>query len=320
MIPYAFYTVAIVGFIVVPAACYALCRWLLPHRWGHRVGLAGALLLLLTMAYGWFWGSRQLVVRHETLAFSDLPDAFDGYRIVHFSDAHVGTLTGCRQAFLAQVVNTILAQQADMIVFTGDLQNIEPSELPQHRRQLSRLHAPDGVYAVLGNHDYDVYQHGSKAEKRANCLQTQQFERSVGWQLLMNEHRVVHRRGDSLVVAGMENWGDCERMPHRGDARKALSGLGRSPFVVMLEHDPTAWRKKILPACGAQLTLSGHTHGGQLRIGAWSPVAMRYREWAGCYREDQRTLLVSTGVGGLVPFRLNDPGEIIVITLKKKQQ
>lgn len=320
MIPYPFYTVPIIIFVIIPIVYYGLCRWLMPRHLGHRMGIGGGLLMVAIALYGWFIGSRQLVVRHETLYFSDLPEAFDGYRIVQFSDAHVGTLTGHRQPFLQQVIDSMLAQHPDMIVFTGDLQNIEPQELNQHAPQLHRLKATDGVYSVLGNHDYDVYQHGSESEKRANCMRTKQFERHVGWQLLCNEHRVIRRLGDSLIVAGMENWGDRERMPRRGDARKTLHGLAKGCFVVMLEHDPTAWRNKILPESWAQLTLSGHTHGGQLRIGNWSPAALHYREWGGLYHQGDRMLHVSTGVGGLIPLRLNDPGEIVVITLKKKKQ
>ena len=208
-------------------------------------------------------------------------------------------------------------QRADMIVFTGDLQNIESHELPEHLAQLSRLKAPDGVYSVLGNHDYAVYQKADSATKAANCRLTCEYERRAGWQLLLNEHRTIRRGSDSLIVAGMENWGVSKRMPHRGDVGKTLAGLQRSAFVVMLEHDPSAWRARILPESWAQLTLSGHTHGGQLRLFGWSPVSFTYDEWGGLYHEGRRHLFVSTGLGGLIPFRLGISGEIVVITLKK---
>ena len=252
-----------------------------------------------------------------TIVCSDLPQSFDGYRIVQFSDAHVGTMTGWRKAMLQRAVDSIMHQRADMIVFTGDLQNIEPHELPEHLAQLSRLKAPDGVYSVLGNHDYAVYQRADSATKAANCRLTCEYERRAGWQLLLNEHRTIRRGSDSLIVAGMENWGIAKRMPHRGDVGKTLAGLQRSAFVVMLEHDPSAWRARILPESWAQLTLSGHTHGGQLRLFGWSPVSFTYDEWGGLYHEGRRHLFVSTGLGGLIPFRLGISGEIVVITLKK---
>ena len=256
----------LIGFVIAPLLCYGVCRWLLPRRWRCKIGVVGAAVIILLTAYGWTFGSQQLTVRPVTIVCSDLPQAFDGYRIVQFSDAHVGTMTGWRKAMLQRAVDSIMNQRADMIVFTGDLQNIEPHELPEHLAQLSRLKAPDGVYSVLGNHDYAVYQKADSATKAANCRLTCEYERRAGWQLLLNEHRTIRRGSDSLIVAGMENWGVAKRMPHRGDVGKTLAGLQRSAFVVMLEHDPSAWRARILPESWVQLTLSGHTHGGQLRL------------------------------------------------------
>lgn len=307
----------LIGFVIAPLLCYGVCRWLLPRRWRCKIGVVGAAVIILLTAYGWTFGSQQLTVRPVTIVCSDLPQSFDGYRIVQFSDAHVGMMTGWRKAMLQRAVDSIMNQRADMIVFTGDLQNIEPHELPEHLAQLSRLKAPDGVYSVLGNHDYAVYQKADSATKAANCRLTCEYERRAGWQLLMNEHRTIRRGSDSLIVAGMENWGVAKRMPHRGDVGKTLAGLQRSAFVVMLEHAPSAWRARILPESWAQLTLSGHTHGGQLRLFGWSPVSFTYDEWGGLYHEGRRHLFVSTGLGGLIPFRLGISGEIVVITLKK---
>lgn len=307
----------LIGFVIAPLLCYGVCRWLLPRRWRCKIGVVGAAVIILLTAYGWTFGSQQLTVRPVTIVCSDLPQAFDGYRIVQFSDAHVGMMTGWRKAMLQRAVDSIMNQRADMIVFTGDLQNIEPHELPEHLAQLSRLKAPDGVYSVLGNHDYAVYQKADSATKAANCRLTCEYERRAGWQLLLNEHRTIRRGSDSLIVAGMENWGVAKRMPHRGDVGKTLAGLQRSAFVVMLEHDPSAWCARILPESWAQLTLSGHTHGGQLRLFGWSPVSFTYDEWGGLYHEGRRHLFVSTGLGGLIPFRLGISGEIVVITLKK---
>mgnify|MGYP003527641682 FL=1 len=226
----------LIGFVIAPLLCYGVCRWLLPRRWRCKIGVAGAAVIILLTAYGWTFGSQQLTVRPVTIVCSDLPQAFDGYRIVQFSDAHVGTMTGWRKAMLQRAVDSIMNQRADMIVFTGDLQNIEPHELPEHLAQLSRLKAPDGVYSVLGNHDYAVYQKADSATKAANCRLTCEYERRAGWQLLLNEHRTIRRGSDSLIVAGMENWGVAKRMPHRGDVGKTLAGLQRSAFVVMLEQ------------------------------------------------------------------------------------
>ncbi len=320
----------VIGLIVLPLVTALLCRWLLPRRWWRRTALAISLFIWGAVFYGHFVGYQQLEIRHFEYVSDDLPEAFDGYRIVQFSDAHVGTMTGSRQWLLQRAIDSINAQQGDMIVFTGDMQNVWPDELPMHVPVVRQLHARDGVYAILGNHDYAVYQPCDSIEKARNCQQTIDVIRQMGLTLLLNEHRVVRRDSDSIIVAGMENWSRAKRMPRRGDVRQSLAGLDlpsagtvqksdtvRQPFIVMLSHDPTAWREKILPECGAQLTLSGHTHGGQVSFLGLSPAAMTYDEWEGAYYEGQRALYVSSGLGALIPFRLGQPGEIVVITLKK---
>ena len=309
----------IVAFVVVPLVIFFLCRFLLPRRWGKKVGVCISLLVFLFAVYGMFVGYEQLEVRHVEFRSKDLPAAFDGYRIVQFSDAHIGTMTGMRKWLLERDVDSMLAQHPDMIVFTGDLQNVYPEELVEHLPQLQRLKAPDGVYSVLGNHDYATYQPGDSLTKEASNRRTQALERKAGWTLLMNEHRIIRQDSDSIVIAGMENWGTVKRMPRRGDVAKTLTGLSSQlPFIIMLQHDPTAWREKILKECQAQLTLSGHTHGGQADIFGYSPAALSYEVYGGWAYEGARALFVSTGLGALIPFRLGLPGEIVVITLRKE--
>lgn len=308
----------LMGFVVVPLLSYALCRWLLPRRYGRKVGVVLACIAVALTGYGLTFGFEELEVKHIEYASADLPEAFDGYRIVQFSDLHLGSFGERRASYVRRVVDSIMAQKADMIVFTGDIQNIWPSEILPFVEELSRLHAPDGVYSILGNHDYDVYQDADEATKQKSCLLTQQYERSLGWTLLMNEHRFIHRGADSIVIAGMENRGNVTRMPRLGNVAMTVKGLDTTSFVVMLQHDPSAWRDKILPDSHAQLTLSGHTHGMQFGFWGWSPMALFKEEWGGFVYEGDRALYVSTGLGGLVPFRLGMPGEIEVITLRHK--
>jgi predicted MPP superfamily phosphohydrolase len=311
-----------VGFVIVPLLLFLLCRKFLPNkRYGTVLGILLAAIEISLVAYGMTAGFRPLVVRQVEFASADLPAAFDGYRIVQFSDAHVGSMTGSRQEMVQQLIDSINGQSADMIVFTGDMQNITPDELIPSMLYFRQLLAYDGVYAVLGNHDYAVYQNCDDTEKANNCLLTKEVIRKMGFDLLLNEHRIIHRDSDSIVVAGMENWGVAERAPKEGDVKKTLthpSPLTSHLYTLMLQHDPTCWREKILPECNAQLTLSGHTHGGQFSLFGWSPVALTYDEWQGMTYEGDRALYVSTGAGSLIPFRLNQPREIVVITLRKK--
>lgn len=309
----------IMTLIVAPAVIALLCRWLAPSKYWKRVASVITVLIWMLIGYGSLSGFRQLEVKEIVFVSADLPAAFDGYRIVQFSDAHVATFSGSGEWLLKRAVETINQQQADAIVFTGDLQNIWPEELAEHIPVLSQLHAKDGVYSVLGNHDYAVYQNCDEAQKARNCLLTQQEERKMGWDLLLNEHRVIRRGNDSIVIAGMENWGKVKRMPRQGDVAKTLKGVSDSAFVIMLQHDPSAWREKILPESRAQLTLSGHTHGGQVSLFGWSPASMSYDEWKDTTYEGDRAINVSVGMGALIPFRLGIPGEIVVITLKVKK-
>ncbi len=311
-IPFFFF----MGLIVAPLVFSLLCRWLAPRRHWRKAAIVCSLLAWGLVFYGYFVGFSTLEVRQFEYASADLPEAFDGYRIVQFSDAHVGSYNG---SMLENAIETINAQGADAIVFTGDLENLHPDELEQQMSVLSQLHAKDGVFSVLGNHDYPTYLDCDEATKAECVRKTKMLERKMGWQLLLNEHQTIRRDSDSIVIAGMENWGTLKRMPRLGDVKKTMAGVSPSSFVLMLQHDPTAWRKKILPECHAQLTLSGHTHGGQFSIFGWSPASLTYDVWGGSAYEGDRAIYVSTGLGALIPFRLNMPGEIVVITLKSKK-
>ena len=195
----------LMGFVIVPMISFLLCRWLLPKRYGRQVGTALALLIVMLVGYGMTQGFSSLEVRQVEFVSSELPEAFDGYRIVQFTDAHVGTMTGSRAELLRRLVDTIRRQHADAIVFTGDLQNIQPDELTAAKGMLSQLHAPDGVFTILGNHDYAVYVDADEKSKEENCRRTREQEEQMGWTLLLNDHRIIRRGSDSIVMAGMEN-------------------------------------------------------------------------------------------------------------------
>ena len=153
--------------------------------------------------------------------------------------------------------------------------------------------------------------------KAANERQMKKYQRQMGWDLLLNEHRVIRRGGDSIVIAGEENDGRPP-FPSRANLKKTLAGISPSAYVVLLQHDPSAWRRSILPQSDVQLTLSGHTHGGQVCLLGLRPTRFAYPEDKGLYTENGRSLFVSSGIGGLVPFRFGVPPEVVVITLRRK--
>ena len=288
-----------------------------PHKnYGNLIGLICVPILWFILIYGAFVGFSELEINRHTYTSPDIPKAFNGYRIVQFSDAHVGSYTGNRKWILQRAVDSINALRPNLIVFTGDLQNVKPEELYQQMDVLSQLKAKDGVYSVLGNHDYAKYVDCSEAEKEANCRETVSLEKQLGWTLLQNEHRYIERGKSRIVIAGMENDGDGKHFPQKGNISKTLKGVDDDDFILMLEHDPSSWRRKIIPDGRAQLTLSGHTHKMQFSIFGWCPLTLTGKEVNGWYTEDEQSLFVTAGLGGLIPFRFGAPGEIAVITLK----
>ena len=313
----------LLGLLVVPKLLFVLIsiagravRRLLHGRtnWGNYAGLVVVLGWMYVLFQGSMIGPERLRVRRVEIGFDSLPAAFDGYRIVQFSDIHLGSMS---QEFAERAVAQMNALRPDLVVFTGDIQNMRPQELPPHAAIFARLKAKDGVFSVLGNHDYTQYMRRLNAVERADYeRQTRGFERSVGWTLLLNDNRVLHRGADSLVVAGTENDGKPP-FPSKADYRRALGSVGPGAFVVMLQHDPSAWRRHILMETSAQLTLSGHTHGGQLSLFGLRPTRLMGSPDDGLYRDGKRCLFVSTGLGGVLPFRFNMDPEVVEITLKR---
>ena len=283
--------------------------------------IIGTILLVVCslICVGVFYGSRHFVVEEHTFCFEDLPEEFDGYRIAHISDLHLVTFSMTnRKEDVAKIVDLVNDQHCDAICFTGDLVSKTAKEVYGYEEELSRLSAPDGVYAVMGNHDYAQYSRSiTLAQRKADVKELQQKERDFGWNLLLNENILLHRGNDSIVMAGVENDGNPRFFPSLGNLPKALNGVDEEAFTVLLSHDPTFWRRKILSDTDVQLTLSGHSHGGQIKIFGWSPVALIYNEWGGTYNEGNRVLFVSEGVGCHLPFRLGSWPTVDVITLKK---
>lgn len=312
----------ITALVVLPKFSFVLCslagrlarRMLkLRRNWGNYVGLVLVLAELYILFHGTMVGTDRLNVRQVTIESDDLPKAFDGYRIAQFTDVHLGSM---KDELMLRAVTAIDDMRPDLIVFTGDIQNMGPDELPRFAQTLKRLKAKDGVMSVLGNHDYSRYVNLPPDEALRNERMTRDFETSVGWQLLLNDNRIVRRGSDSIVIAGGENDGRPP-FPAKADLKKAMRGIHAKSFVVMLQHDPSAWRRHILPLTNAQLTLSGHTHGGQISLFGLRPTELVGKEDDGLYVEGKRKLFVSTGLGGFVPFRFYMNPEVVEITLKK---
>ena len=287
-----------------------------------KVGLAMAALPFGAILYGAWRGKYNYQVREYELSFDDLPEAFDGYKITQLSDIHVGSFDDREEVEYA--VNLANEQQGDVILFTGDLVNNEAREMDGWEGVFGSLSAKDGVYSVLGNHDYgDYVQWESEKAKEENMQQLYQVQKDMGWKLLLDENDKIIRGADSIQIVGVQNWGGG-RFPKYGDLQKAATGLTNEEFKILLSHDPTHWDLQVKGDYKKyQLTLSGHTHGMQFGIEIpgfikLSPAWFVYKKWAGIYKEAGQFLNVNRGFGFLgYSGRAGIWPEITVFTLKK---
>ena len=281
-----------------------------------------AFIPFISMLYGITIGKYNYKVEKLSLTFPDLPKAFDGFKIVQLSDIHAGSFDSIEQ--VKKGVDMIRAQGADLIVFTGDLVNSLKEEINPYIEIFSKLSAPYGMYSILGNHDYyGMYQVAQK-DPIARKVYMDDFNRKhekIGFKLLNNQSTKVEKKGESIRLVGVENWGHGP-FPKRGDLNKALTGVAQNEFTILLSHDPTHWDHHVLHhPKNIHLTLAGHTHGMQFGINIgrfkWSPVKYRYKRWMGLYEKAGQLLYVNRGFGFLGwPGRVGMSPEITVFEFK----
>lgn len=293
------------------------------RRFISGVAVALAAIPFSSLLFGMVRGKYNYKVLKYTLEYDDLPDAFDGYTITQISDVHSGSFDNREK--INYGINLINDQKSDIIVFTGDLVNDAAEEMLPWKDLFGQLKARDGVYSVLGNHDYGDYrQWESQAAKEKNLQDLKDMQREMGWDLLLNEKRYLERDGQRVALVGVENWG-AGGFKKAGDLAKASEGLSREDFKILLSHDPSHWKAEVLQDDRHfHLTLSGHTHGMQFGIEIpglikWSPVKYRYEQWAGIYEDVGRFINVNRGFGFIgYPGRVGIWPEVTVIQLKKR--
>ena len=272
--------------------------------------------------YG-FGNKYKYEVRRTQLAFDNLPAGFKGLKILHISDIHSGSFTNKKA--VDHGVKQIMKQNADLILFTGDLVNDRATEMNEYADVFSQLKAPMGVYSTLGNHDYGDYVKWpiDGISKEQNLTNLKAVHASMGWRLLMNEHVVLERNGDQIALLGIENWSAKNNFPKHGRMDLAHPGTEKYPFKILMSHDPSHWDAQIKSNYSdIDLMLSGHTHGMQFGIDIpgfqWSPVQYVYKQWAGLYEDQQQKqkLYINRGFGFIgYPGRVGILPEITVIEL-----
>ncbi len=276
---------------------------------------------MMVIFWGMLFGRFNFKVRHSEISYKDLPPAFDGYRIIHISDLHLGSLHG-HQDKLRRAINLINNESPDLILFTGDLVNNLAEETKGWEDLLAGLQAPDGNFAILGNHDYgEYYDWPDEMAHHQNMQKLIRAHEDSGFTLLLNRSVKISRNDENIFLAGVENWG-LPPFKQYGDLAKALQDIPEAGFTILLSHDPSHWDEEVKDRTGVHLTLSGHTHGMQfgIRIGKfrWSPIQVKYPRWVGFYRQGYQYLHVNPGLGYIgYAGRIWIPPEISVITLKK---
>jgi predicted MPP superfamily phosphohydrolase len=286
-----------------------------------QIGLILAAIPFTGFLYAMIRGKYDYKVHRTTIYYDELPEAFDGFTITQLSDIHSGSFDNVTA--MQRGIDLAQSQKSDLFVFTGDLVNNAAWEIEQYIDRFSQLKAPYGQFSILGNHDYgDYIPWESPGEKAANLQKLKRHHAELGYRLLLNENVVIEKGGQKISLIGVENWG--KGFIQMGDLNKALQGVDKNAFKILLSHDPTHWEEKVrYNPTDIHLTLAGHTHGAQFGIETagikWSPVKYRYLDWAGLINHKNRYLYVNRGFGFLAfSGRLGIWPEITVITLRKK--
>lgn len=303
------------------------------HNYCIVTGVVFSIAVFGVMWWGALVSRRSVEVVNVTVESDRLPASFNDFRIAQISDLHTGTW-GNDTTFVSELVDSVNALHPDMIVFTGDIVNRETSEILPFVNVLSRLNAPYGVYSILGNHDYGDYitwENPSLREK--NNRQLADIQRDMKWKLLNNSSEYIVNRGDTMVMIGVENWGEPPFKQYgklfESYGNDSISDLNDNRFKVLLSHNPEHWLREVVKESNVDLTLSGHTHAMQFEIKVgdwkWSPAKYKYETWGGLYTRQSKdgrdmNLYVNIGSGEVgVPARIGATPEITLITLKRSE-
>ncbi|MAE84644.1 MAG: metallophosphatase [Flammeovirgaceae bacterium] len=285
-----------------------------------KSALVAGTVPIAIFSFGIISGAHDYRVRRRVITSSNLPKAFHGMRLAQISDIHTGSFFN--KTAVAGGVDMLLAEKPDVVFFTGDLVNNQSDEAKPYLDVFKSIKAPLGVYSTMGNHDYGDYRSwGTQEAKQADINQLHEMHRYMGWDILLNENRVLTQNGEQLAILGLENWG-AGRFSKYGDLAKTYKGTEEAPFKILLSHDPSHWEAQVLPEYpDINLQLAGHTHGMQfgIEIGdfRWSPSKYIYKQWADMYQSGDQYLYVNRGYGYLgYPGRVGILPEITVIELR----
>ncbi len=287
------------------------------------MGFFISLGLALSLIYGTIWGRRDLTINNIELEFTGLPPKYDDFKILQISDIHLGGFMKSRH-LMKEVLTETKKIHPDIILFTGDLVNNFSTELNGWKTIFQEISENRPSFAILGNHDYGNYSNWkSETEKTENFNQIVNAHKDFGFHLLNNENVKLKSGEDSIFIIGVENWGHPP-FPQYANLEQAMNGVPANAFKILMTHDPSHWDQVIKQRGDVQLTLSGHTHGmqwGIIKAGIiFSLSYFTRKNWGRLYNYGNSYLYVNTGIGTVgIPWRVNMPAELTVITLKRME-
>ncbi|MFV0366259.1 MAG: metallophosphoesterase [Mangrovibacterium sp.] len=277
--------------------------------------------LMLSVGYGIFISKRSITIEHLNISFKSLPKQLDGLTLMHISDFHLGSFKN--DATLRKCARKMNELKPDIILFTGDMVNNFSEEIIGKELALKEMDAKYGKYAIYGNHDYGDYSNwDSPAEKMKNFEQVTKHITDADFIMLDNANVKLQVNDTCLYIIGVQNWGYAP-FPQYADLEKATRNIPEQSFKILLTHDPAHWEVEVTKNTTIPLTLSGHTHAGQLGIKisgiAFSPMYFIEHLWNGLYSSGEQKLYVNRGLGCVgFPGRIEMTPEITLITLKKE--
>ena len=285
------------------------------------IGFIISIGLTFTILTGTIFGINNIKVTRIEVEFNNLPKGFDEFKILQLSDIHLGNLKN-QNNLIKKTIKLINQTDFDLLVFTGDLVNNFSYETDNYMNLFKELTSVKPSYSILGNHDYGEYTNWkSDEEKNKNFNSIISAHKEMGFKLLRNENVIINRNGDSIFLAGVENWGHPP-FPQHASLEKALADISNESFTILLTHDPAHWESCIENKKNIELTLSGHTHGLQWGIKLagipFSLSGLTRKHWGGLYSSNNLKLYVNTGLGTIgLPWRIDMAPEITLLTLKR---
>ena len=210
-----------------------------------KTGIVVAAAPIISLSWGIISGAHDYRVRRVSIPIKGLPKAFEGLKIAQVSDIHSGSFWN--KTAVKGGVEMLLNEKPDIAMFTGDLVNNKATEMSDWGSVFSKIQAPLGTFSVFGNHDYgDYVQWESPQAKLKNLEDLAKIHKNMGWDLLMNEHRIIDIDGEKLAILGIENWGAKARFPKYGKMEEAVANLPSDCTKILLSHDPSHWQAEVL--------------------------------------------------------------------------